>query len=141
MRVLWAFLLLPLVACFDAEADLSIAEDETVRADVKMSVARELYDTFSLTQGGRSPCPSDSELSVGPTVTCAFSESSTFEEVVEDVKRLRAQDKFLENMRLERVNKDTVRLSVPLDFENAPRPPELSEGNPMFQNMVTGLDC
>ena len=141
MRFLWVLLLLPLAACFDAEADLRISEDEIVTADVKMTLGRQLYDMIQLSgRGGAGLCPDGAETTVGPeTAVCEFTETRTLDEALAEAEAAKSEDEFLKNVEVERLDKERLRLSVPLDFSQVERPNELDADNPMMPMMLGAL--
>ena len=105
MRFLYVLLLLPLAACFDAEADLRFSDDEMVTADVKMTLGRQLFDMLQL--GGQQTaglCPETAETTIGAdAVMCEFSETRTLEEALAEAESAKAEDEFMKDVEIERL--------------------------------------
>lgn len=141
MRFLWVLLLLPLAACFDAEADLRFSEDEMVTADVKMTLGRQLYDMMQLSgQQTIGLCPDNAETTVGTeSVICEFSETRSLDEAIAEAETAQGEDAFLKDMKVERLDDERVRLTMPLDFQQLDMPDELSADNPMLPVMIGAL--
>ncbi len=141
MRALWILLLLPLAACFDAEADLRFAEDEVVTADVKMTLGRQLYELVQLgATGGQSFCPKGGQTSINSeSAVCEFTEERSLDKAISEVNKASAQEDFLRDAEIVRLDKERVKVIVPLDFEKVQKLPELGSDNPMLPTLLDAL--
>lgn len=141
MRWLLLSLVLPLTACLDVEADFVVGEDETITAQTKMTLGRQLYDMMQLAPQAEGLCPANSQKIESPeSVTCTTTDTVTIDEVIAEAAEARSEDPFMGDVEITRVDDETLRVVLPLDFENIEgRPAELSEDNPMFSMMTDGL--
>ncbi|MEP3347104.1 MAG: hypothetical protein ABJN34_06175 [Litoreibacter sp.] len=143
LRKFALILMLPLSACLDVEADIKIGEDEVITADTTMVLGRQLFDMLQLVgPQAEGLCPADAERVETPdSVSCKSSDTSTIDEAIAEAETAKAEDPFLGEMELVRLDDERLKLSVPLDFENIEgRPAELTPDNPMFAMMASGLE-
>jgi hypothetical protein len=143
-RFLWVALFVPLAACIEAEAEIFVGEDESLTSNVTLNLSRQLYDMVGLTDTETGPglCPEGSEKIIGPeTVLCNFTEVSTIETAMEDAEDLRSEDEFLKDFKIERLDDETLKLVLPLEFDQIEnKPAELSVDNPTFGIIASALE-
>lgn len=136
-------LLLPLAACLDVEADVSIGEDEVITADTTMVLGRQLFDMMQI-MGPQAEglCPEGAEKVETPeSVSCKSRDTMTIDEAIEEANSAKGEDPFLGEMELVRLDDERLKISLPLDFENIEgKPAELTSENPMFAMMTSGLE-
>lgn len=143
LRRLALLLLLPLAGCLDVESDVFVGEDETVTAETTMTLGRQLYDMLQMAgPQAEGICPAASEKVVGAeSVACTTRDVTSIDEAIAEAEKARDQDDFLRDVQITRLDSETLRLVLPLDFETIEgRPAELTPDNPMYQMMVGGLE-
>lgn len=143
MRWLLVALVLPLTACLDVEADFVLGEDETITAQTTMTLGRQLYDMLQLAgPQAEGLCPEASEKTIGTeSVTCVSSDTTTIDEAIAEAEKAKGEDAFMGDVEIVRVDDETLRVVLPLDFDKIEgKPAELTPENPMFAMITGGLD-
>ncbi|PTX58070.1 hypothetical protein C8N43_2746 [Litoreibacter ponti] len=135
-------LVLLLSACLDVEADFKLAEDETISTETKVTLGRQLYDMLQLAPQAQGLCPPEAEKIEGPDqVLCISRDETTLEEALTEAASAGNSGDFAGDVEFERIDDETVRLVLPLDFERIEgKPAELTPENPMFAMMTDGLE-
>lgn len=129
-------------ACIESETDLRINKDETVEADIKVNLSRALFDmAASIDPNSENLCPADARREIGTkTIICEFTQDTTLDEAIGAVAKAKTQDPFLKDIKLDRIDKERIRVTLPLDFDNiAYRPSQLSEDNPRYNGILDEL--
>lgn len=111
---------LALTACFDAEMVLDFKDRDSVETSVITKLNRALYDMTTL--DGTDPCEGGTSMLDEETFTCEQTTTRSIEEAMARPNPFDGGEEFdpAEGMSIERLDDNTVRVSVNLDDLDSP---------------------